>query len=135
MDYRPKKKFSCVQCPASYTSKRSFLGHIEQKHPDEAFVCMERGCTTRMYLDRTQLDAHFSETHALTEKKKKFLCKLCERKYSNKVTLEQHMATAHVPGIHTAVPKCPDCGLTHKNDSDNDNNCLRCYKVRILIKK
>lgn len=83
-------RLSCSDCGKLFTSKRSLFGHKKEKHsgPMEIHTCPDCG---KNFSRRSNLKAHRDSLHF----GKKFPCSLCERIFTNRSSMNQHIKKTH----------------------------------------
>ncbi|CAB4067055.1 KRAB [Lepeophtheirus salmonis] len=84
------KELTCVDCAKIFKSKRSLFGHRKEKHSGvtEVHVCPECG---KSFGRKSNLKAHRESLHY----GKKFPCSICERIFTNRSSMNQHVKKAH----------------------------------------
>jgi len=80
----------CPDCGKLFTSKRSLFGHKKEKHsgPVEVFPCVDCG---KNFSRKANLKAHRDSLHF----GKKFPCSFCERIFTNRSSMNQHIKKTH----------------------------------------
>ncbi|QQP49261.1 Uncharacterized protein FKW44_009855, partial [Caligus rogercresseyi] len=84
------KELTCVDCAKIFKSKRSLFGHRKEKHSGitEVHICPECG---KSFGRKSNLKAHRESLHY----GKKFPCVICERIFTNRSSMNQHVKKAH----------------------------------------
>lgn len=93
------KLFKCIPCGTEYKTQRSYKQHVDRKHSDgekkvntikneKIFVC--HICPSH-FSDKPKLVRHLSRHSGL----KPYDCSLCEKKFSLKAYLRQHLKVIH----------------------------------------
>lgn len=84
----------CQDCGKLFTSKRSLFGHKKEKHsgPVEVFPCVDCG---KNFSRKANLKAHRDSLHF----GKKFPCSFCERIFTNRSSMNQHIKKTHTDPI------------------------------------
>jgi len=84
----------CPDCGKLFTSKRSLFGHKKEKHsgPVEVFPCVDCG---KNFSRKANLKAHRDSLHF----GKKFPCSFCERIFTNRSSMNQHIKKTHTDPI------------------------------------
>jgi uncharacterized C2H2 Zn-finger protein len=83
-------RLTCSDCGKLFTSKRSLFGHKKEKHsgPMEIHACPDCG---KNFSRKSNLKAHRDSLHF----GKKFPCTLCERIFTNRSSMNQHIKKTH----------------------------------------
>ncbi|TRY74722.1 hypothetical protein TCAL_14545 [Tigriopus californicus] len=82
---------TCTDCGKIFKSKRSLFGHKKEKHSGvtEMHACPECGKT---FGRKSNLKAHRESLHY----GKKFPCQYCERVFTNRSSMNQHVKKTHI---------------------------------------
>lgn len=98
----------CPNCPKTFFSRNSFLGHIKTKHQGQSgpsnFACNECGKTYNM---QNSLQRHIRQKHLTGTGQ--FRCQHCERTFYSEKGLELHMAAAHRELTTKETIRCEIC--------------------------
>ena len=83
-------ELTCTDCGKLFKSKRSLFGHKKEKHSGvtEVHTCPECGKT---FGRKSNLKAHRESLHY----GKKFPCQYCERIFTNRSSMNQHIKKTH----------------------------------------
>ncbi|KAH9633860.1 hypothetical protein HF086_013749 [Spodoptera exigua] len=92
------EKHSLTSRESSHTSVKIKIEDIEENYDNE-------GIDT--YLDDTLV---FGETEAMKQRKPTSKCRVCSKKFGYKVSLEEHISSAHV---RSESHPCEHCGATY----------------------
>lgn len=92
----------CSDCGKLFKSKRSLFGHKKEKHSgiSEVHHCPECG---KSFGRKSNLKAHRESLHY----GKKFPCAYCERIFTNRSSMNQHIKKTHVVTTSGAVTLAP----------------------------
>ena len=84
-------ELTCTDCGKLFKSKRSLFGHKKEKHSGiiEQHTCPECGKT---FGRKSNLKAHRESLHY----GKKFPCSFCERIFTNRSSMNQHVKKTHI---------------------------------------
>ncbi len=88
--HRALGELTCTDCGKVFKSKRSLFGHKKEKHSGvtEVHHCPECG---KSFGRKSNLKAHRESLHY----GKKFPCSYCERIFTNRSSMNQHIKKAH----------------------------------------
>jgi len=91
-------RLSCSDCGKLFTSKRSLFGHKKEKHSGaiEIFTCPDCG---KNFSRKSNLKAHRDSLHF----GKKFPCSYCDRIFTNRSSMNQHIKKTHVDVLQITV--------------------------------
>jgi len=91
--HQDKDTLTCSDCGKLFTSKRSLFGHKKEKHSGhtEVFICPD---CNKQFSRKSNLKAHRESLHF----GKKFPCRLCERIFTNRSSMNQHVKKTHSSG-------------------------------------
>ncbi|XP_026482944.1 zinc finger protein 883-like [Ctenocephalides felis] len=96
--------FKCHLCPKQYKNEPSLVAHVNAHSEDCKYKCELCGQT---FMQRIKLIGHMEKHSGVL-----IYCKICERAFTNSITLKAHMLNKHST---TGKFKCETCSLVLKN--------------------
>ena len=105
-----KKKFNrfdCFLCKEQLSGNLKLIQHFSKSHPSDELRYLCYMCPT--YVKKYRSYTRHIESHS----EKRFACDICDRSFSQKITLVQHL------NCHSSIKsyKCEECGLNFKQKS------------------
>ena len=145
------KIHECKECDAKFETRTKYQYHIANFHSKERFVCEECGkdyptklrLTFHMpsHLDRTHIcdDCGLSfktemalNSHKLSHLEKTFNCTVpgCDKKFSGKKAIREHIKNSHVKSETFTCDQCPK-EFKQRNNLNNHINIHHLGKIKI----
>ena len=85
------KVFSCKLCNKIYTQFNNLKSHIASIHEETKSNCICNDCG-KTFFKKSNLNQHINSVHKGI---KKFLCKLCDVKFVQTLSLQNHISREH----------------------------------------
>lgn len=82
---------SCSECQKTFVNNETLLQHMKSKHDREKDIsCLD---CSKVFASRSALIYHRNSHHNIDEESR--MCKICKKKFSNKVLLTRHNKNFH----------------------------------------
>ncbi|XP_030752954.1 zinc finger imprinted 3-like isoform X2 [Sitophilus oryzae] len=120
-----RQLFSCAQCGNTYRTKTGLKYHLRNTHIDSRMQKNVYRCSTCSFQtqEKPRLNRH-EKVHLAPEERQLFACAHCDKKYTRKESLIDHLRDNHIDArakelreSQKEVHKCAMCGFQTRHKS------------------